>query len=506
MADKIGYMELDQYNFKQFQDGLTDILNKPWKEPAFIQDAIPTFPEENDEDRLLHNIIMLQFIGERLFRPYYSTLGYLLLNKVYFLKFILEKYSTKEDFVAMFKGSSRLTSNEIYEAFNGMSPTNASFLLDRIGCPVSVYTRLKESLERKEETKFAEDIDECDISNILPALKYILFIKQQVKKLDSPDPQGKEGTNMDFETAKQKLLYEIEADMTEKHGISPNSPLKQESMAFFDELLKLTNNPNELLESFYPPLFWQYCQMKDGGGLNDSDVKAFEYIFHQPAFEEQYNENLKLWKDGTLKDMFTKQSDADSPAKEEPQSTPQIEEPQTSKSPAEVEAQKEVNRKKKEEEAFNTIKELLANTAGEEDFFKDGFTLEHLIQFFKIILTNKIVLDAVTKTNGRMKYVYKRIALEKFCNIIGYLIYKGVISNSQVQVAKVLFGMEETKMAILNFKTNKTEDDSFDREDNLFKTCCSYINDGFKDRPKSFISPKIRERFDNTLNFVRQPQ
>ena len=444
---------------------------------------------------------MLQFIKERLVHPYYSTVGYLLLNKVYFLKYILETYSTKEDFVTMFIGSSRLTSNEIYEAFNGMSPNNASFLLDRIDCSVSVYTKLKDALELEDETRFAEAIDECNLSNILPALKYMLFVKHQVKQLDSPKPQDNGGTDMNLETGIQKIRYEMEAEMTEKYGISPNSPLKQNIMVFYDELFRLTNNPNELLDSFYPSLFFQYCQMKEGGGLNDTDVKAFEYIFHQPAFEEQYNENLKLWKDGTLK-----QSDADSPAKEEPQSTPQIEEPQTSKSPAEVEAQKEVNRKKKEEEAFNTIKELLANTAGEEDFFKDGFTLEHLIQFFKIILTNKIVLDAVTKTNGRMKYVYKRIALEKFCNIIGYLIYKGVISNSQVQVAKVLFGMEETKMAILNFKTNKTEDDSFDREDNLFKTCCSYINDGFKDRPKSFISPKIRERFDNTLNFVRQPQ
>ena len=57
MADKIGYMELDQYNFKQFQDGLTDILNKPWKEPVFIQDAIPTFPEEeNDEEEKKENM------------------------------------------------------------------------------------------------------------------------------------------------------------------------------------------------------------------------------------------------------------------------------------------------------------------------------------------------------------------------------------------------------------------------------------------------------------------
>lgn len=305
-------MDLEQYNFKRFQDGLSDILKNPWKSPVYIQDTIPTFPEENDEDRPVHNLIMLHFIDKRLLRPYYSTVGYLLLNKVYFLKYILETYSTKADFVAMFEGPSRLTFNEIYKAFNGMSPTNASFLLDRIGCPVSVYTRLKESLEKKEETKFAEAIDECDISNILPALKYILFVKQQVKELNSPEPQGKKGTNVDFETAKQKLLYELETDMTEKHGILPNSQLKQESMAFIGELLKLTNNPNELLESFYPPLFCQYCQMKKGGGLNDSDVNAFEYIFHQPAFEEQYERCMKLWETGELEGMFTKRPEEDS--------------------------------------------------------------------------------------------------------------------------------------------------------------------------------------------------
>ena len=63
VADKIGYMELDQYNFKQFQDGLIEILKNPWKEPVTIHDAIPTFPiAGNDEDRPMHNIIMLQFI------------------------------------------------------------------------------------------------------------------------------------------------------------------------------------------------------------------------------------------------------------------------------------------------------------------------------------------------------------------------------------------------------------------------------------------------------------
>lgn len=513
-------MELEQYNFKKFQEGLTDILKNPWKKPICIQDSIPTFPvEDTNEDRLMHNLIMLQFINERLLYPYYSTVGYLLLNKMYFLKYILKTYPTKEDFVAMFKGSSRLTSNEIYEAFNGMSPSNASFLLDRIDCPVSVYTRLKESLEKKEETKFVEAIDKCNLSNILPALKYILFVKQQLKEFDSHDPQGNEGTDMSIETIKQKMHYEIETELTEKHGISPNSSLKQNFMSLWDELFELAYNPNELLESFYPPLFCQYCQMKKGGGLNDSDVKAFEYIFHQPAFEEQYERCMKLWETGELEGLFTKRSEEDSQNedgskegfdsvaanKKEQQLTPQIEEPQTSKSPAEIEAQKESERKRKEAEAFNLIKELLANTAGEKDFFKDGFTLEQLIMFFKKILTDEKVLDALTKTDKRMIWVYKEIVLEKFCNIIGYLICKGVISDVQVQVANALFGMEETKTAILNWKPADKRK-AFDREQNLFPTCCSYISNGFNDTDKSFIDSKIRELFDVTFDSVRKSQ
>lgn len=331
VADKIGYMELDQYNFKQFQDGLTDILKNPWKEPVFIQDAIPTFPiEDKDEDRRKHNLLKTFFIYNRLIIPFYYAIWYLCLNKVYYLKYVLEINSTKKDFIVMFKSTSRLTSHEIYEAFNGMSSNNASFLLDRIDCPVSIYTKLKDALESGEETKFVEAIDECNLSNILPALKHILFIKKQVKQLDSTDSQGDEETYLGFEAEKPKMLYAIETEITEKYGILPNSHLKQESMAFFDELLSLTNNPNKLLESFYPLLFYQYCQMKEGGGLNDSDVKAFEYIFHQPAFEEQYYENLKLWKDGILKDMFTKQPKEDSLSKiaeNEELQTPQIEEP-----------------------------------------------------------------------------------------------------------------------------------------------------------------------------------
>ena len=314
-------MELEQYNIKAFQDGLEDILKNPWKKPVYIQDTIPTFPEEsNDKDRTIHDLIKVMFVYKRLVCPYYSTVGHLCLNKSYFLKYVLETYSKKEEFSILFKGTSRLTSHQIYEAFYGMSPNNASFLLDRIDCPVSVYTKLKDALESREELKFAEAIDECDISNILPALKFVLSVKNQIKQLDGLGSQNNEEVDSeadsDVETEMQKMRYKAENEMTEKFDVSPSSKFNQENKTFIDELLRLMNNPNELLESFYPPLFCQYCQMKKGGGLNDSDIKAFEYIFHQTAFEEQYNECMKLWENGVLKDRYAKQPEENSPSEE----------------------------------------------------------------------------------------------------------------------------------------------------------------------------------------------
>ena len=330
-------MELEQYNIKAFQDGLEDILKNPWKKPVYIQDTIPTFPEEsNDKDRTIHDLIKVMFVYKRLVSPYYSTVGHLCLNKSYFLKYVLETYSKKEEFSILFKGTSRLTSHQIYEAFYGMSPNNASFLLDRIDCPISVYTKLKDALESREELKFAEAIDECDISNILPALKFVLFVKNQIKQLDGLGSQNNEAVDSDFETEKLKMRYKAENEMTEKFDVSPSSKFNQENKTFIDELLRLMNNPNELLESFYPPLFCQYCQMKKGGGLNDSDVKAFEYIFHQPAFEEQYERCMKLWETGELEDMFSKRSEKNNlgeevvdsvAANKKEQQTPQIKEP-----------------------------------------------------------------------------------------------------------------------------------------------------------------------------------
>lgn len=323
-------MELDQYNIKEFQDGLEDILKNPWKKPVCIQDSIPTFPEENNTlDRTKHDLIKVVFVLKRFMIPYYYIIWHLCLNKAYFLKYILDVSSKDKDFVIMFDETSRLTSHEIYEAFISMSSNNASFLLDKIKCPISIYSKLKEALAAGEESKFAEAIDGCNLSSILPAIKFILAIKSNIQMLESTEQRKEEVTDLDSELEKQKIR--AESELTEKYGVSPNSQLYKDSIDFYNGFYESFKEPDVfldgLLRSLYPRLFYQYCQMKEDGGLNESDIKAFEYIFHQPAFEEQYNENLKLWKDGTLKDRYAKRSDADSPAKEEPQSTPQIEEP-----------------------------------------------------------------------------------------------------------------------------------------------------------------------------------
>lgn len=287
-------MDIDQYHFKMFEDNLNDILKNPWKEPVIVQDSIPTFPvEDNDEDRLLHNIITFLFISNRLVIPFLSTVYYLCLNKVYFLKYILETYSTREDFAAMFMGSSRLTTHEIFEALKSMSPNNISFLLDKIDCNISVYSKIKEALSLGEESRFEEAIDECNLSSIMPSLKYILFVKQQVNQIKNPPIQNEKEPDFDLETEKQRLQTELESKLTEELNFSPNSKLLHDHKLFFNELWDLMKDPDEHLNSCFPSLYNQYYLMREGGGLNESDNKAFEYIFHQPAFKEQYEKCLK---------------------------------------------------------------------------------------------------------------------------------------------------------------------------------------------------------------------
>lgn len=254
-------MEIEQLNNKLFQDGLTDVLNNPWKEPVIIKDTIPSFPAEGDKkDRKKHNLIKLLFYLERLLLPYYFVVGHLCLNKKYFLAYILKYVSKTADYSIFLDEPSRLTSHEIYQAFVGMSSNNASFLLDKIDCPLSVYTQLKDSLRSGEEVKFAEAVDGCDISCILPAIKLILYIKTKVKSLnliDIPFQQPNEQTDIDIEIekTKEKFLYEQEAFLTEKHGVVPNGKIIQDSKEFTKSFFGFMEEPDELLKQLYPYFF-----------------------------------------------------------------------------------------------------------------------------------------------------------------------------------------------------------------------------------------------------------
>lgn len=320
-------MEIEQLNIKLFQDGLTDVLNNPWEEPEIIKDTIPSLPAGGDEeDRKKHNLIKFHFYLQRLFLPYYFVVRHLCLNKKYFLTYILEYVSKTADYPIFFDNPSRLTSHEIYQAFVGMSLNNASFLLDKINCPLSVYTQLKDSLQFGEETKFAEAIDRCDISRILPVIKFILFVKNQMNSsnsTNSPGQQPKEQTALDIDTeiekAKEIAIYEHESVLTEKHGVLPNSKAIQDSREFAKLFFGFLDEPDDFLKETYPFLFSQYKKMKDGGAITESDCKAFEYIFHQPAFEEQYNECLKQWKVSVLESKHNASSKkSTSTALEEP--------------------------------------------------------------------------------------------------------------------------------------------------------------------------------------------
>lgn len=277
---------------------------------------------------------------------------------------------------------------------------------------------------------------------------------------------------------------------------------------------------DEFVINRYKELLSDYCQyIQDSPNLSTYAKIEIERLLKSKYFEsiwsrfDEFDNNTAKVLKKEIDEYYKKHGllekdaiEAEEQNKETPQ-TPQMGEEQTSRSPAEVEEQKNAERKKKEAEAFNLIKELMTNTAGEKNFFKDGFTLEHLILFFEKILTNELVLDVLTKTNNKTKFVYKGIVIEKFCNIIGYLIHKGVIIYPQKKTAEALFGMEETKTVILNWKPlDKNSQEAFDREQNLFPTCCSYISNGSNDTSKSFIDSKIRKWFDETLDSIRQPQ
>ena len=507
-----------------FDDGLREAFEHPLKKYPELQKGVLIQPDETDKEDI--------FLKKQLI-PYVSVMWYLCTHDsaVFdgFMKFI-KKFGA-------IKSIPRLKTNEVFEVLSRLSSRNASILLGEIKCTDGIYSELRDSLEDGDKTRFVAALKDCNTTPINPPLKILqktILIEEKLKKVEfylgSPQKIREEFAS--------KLDYYFNNSIRELFGFAFSSEESNESVQAFANGVKAAkrlnsaeNNDNELTAISYDFMFGLFSSLKGKDVLNDDAIDVIDFILKQPPFGNEYYQYQRYWENGESDDAVEKffarhpklqipellqetnpnaegeESIEEVEVIEEPQSTPQIIEPQTSKTPAEIEAQKDALRKKKEAEAFNLIRDLLINTAGEKDFFKEGFTLGQLIEFFEKILTVDSVLDAVTKTNNKTKYVYKGIVLEKFCNIIGYLIHKGVISKSQAQVAKALFGMEETKTAILNLKPeDKTSGEAFDREEYLFTTCRSYISNGFKDTPKSFIDPKIRDWFDVTLDSVRKPQ
>ena len=450
---------------------------------AMIQGVLEVSKEDPKTARVFIFILPLAHILSQLFTH----------NRIVFNKVV--SWVKKKN---LFSFVPRLKKDVIYDTLLSLDVNISKSILGKLNCDENTYHDLCENLQNK--TAFLTLIGQCNtsgISHYLWTSYYPIVVKNIVSTWSNGNTE-ENGVLDIFSIMNDELQNVNDDEFAEGYKIGTS--------------VDVTNDA--VFELLYTGCFWWYLELVKKIDLDGQTASELKSVFVQPAFEKQYEETSQLYKDGKLiqhirqlAEPYPWLRDAFETATDDVSTIERKEEPQTSKIPAEIEAQKEADRKRKEAETFNLIKELLANTAGEKDFFKNGFTLEHLETFFKIILTDKDVLDALTKTDKRMKYVYKGIVLEKFCNIIGYLIHKEVISDVQVQVANALFGMEETKMAILYWKPiEKTSQEAFDRDENLFKTCCSYISNGRTDYSKTFINPKIREWIDVTFDSIWQPQ
>lgn len=288
MAGKYLFMEKVEKDLESFWNSLLDLLKEPWKAPPVIQDH-----DSMDED-------MFGFYFNRLSMPYCIIVWYLCKTKVHFLRYALEN----EDVIPtnLFIQSSRLTSHELYDAFSFLKPDNATLLLDRLDCPVSVYTEIKESLETGDKTRFISAIDGIDLSGITPFLKLVRFLIDKFPKWIEKISDSDQTTDSDAEAEKKKNLFEAENIAT--RYLKTNSKEMQLLRLGMKKAENLVEIPDSFFKGWYSVLFYQYCDMKEDGALNESDIKAFEYVFHQPAFEEQYNENLQWWEDGIMDDKM----------------------------------------------------------------------------------------------------------------------------------------------------------------------------------------------------------
>lgn len=478
---------------KQIDKVFRDVLKKTYEEyellfskeatteykNAMIQGVLETCEEDPQTARFFTFILPLTHLLSQLFTQNRSVF-----NKV--VSWVEEEN--------LFSFVPRLKKDVIYEILLSLDENISKSILGKLDCDEDTYHRLCENLQNK--TVFLSLIGQCNTSGISRYL-WTSYFPIAVKNIVSTWADGnvKEDDAAEMGSILRDELQNVNDDeLAQGYKIG----------ASLDVI-----NDDAVFELFYTVCLWKYLEQAKKTHLDGKITLELESIFAQPAFEKQYEEISQLYNDGKLIQQISQLAEPYPHLRNifETAMDEGTKELRTSKTLAEVEAQKEADRKRKEAEAFNLIKELLTNTAGEEDFFKDGFTLEHLETFFKIILTDKRVLDDLTKTEKRMIYVYKGIVLEKFCNIIGYLIHKGVISDSQVQVAEVLFGIDETKTAIFNWKpVDKNSREAVDREVNIITTLSSYISNGFNNNSKSFIISEIQKWFDETLDSVRKPQ
>lgn len=284
-------MKKNEKELESFWDGLLDVLRNPWRKPTNSSKTIPT-PSNNDD--------LFGIYFNRLFVPYCIIVWYLCKMKAHFLRYALDN----DDVIPtdLFSQSSRMTSHELYFAFSVLEPDNATLLLDRIECPVSVYTELKEALTTGEETRFVSAIDGLDLSEIDPFLKLVRFVMDRLPNLVEKLCDSDQNTDLDVEAKKKKSLYDIKEIATSHLGT--NSKERRLINFGVKKAENLGDNLDSFLRIWYSTLFYQYCWMKKDEALNESDIQAFEYVFHQPAFEERYDENMKWWEDGVLDDKL----------------------------------------------------------------------------------------------------------------------------------------------------------------------------------------------------------
>lgn len=291
-------------NDKLFWEGLSDILEEPWKTPPVIQDTIPPLAltiEDGNTDGDKQDTFGFYFL--RLELPFYFVVAYFVQNNKHFFS-----YFTDGDGLDVFSPihkASRLTTHDIYEVFSWLSTDCALVLLEHIDCQFSVYTELKESLEANEKERFIEIIDNLDLENIIPTLSFVRFLINEIgfirdKAISKDNNTGED--DLDSEDKKSRILYNCDRILTDELGHPAKGSEKQAMLSMAKHSLNLRVLPEAFFNYLYSSLFYGYCWADEDGFLTESDKKVFDYIFRQPAFEEQYNQNMVWWENEIIEE------------------------------------------------------------------------------------------------------------------------------------------------------------------------------------------------------------